>query len=265
MALTLVVCLNATALRAQDAPLPTFDVASVKQETSGEQPTNNWQRSPGRIDYQNSQILQLIRAAFGDFSLRVDGFPAWTRDERYDIDVRFPADTPGDTLTLMLRELLTTRFKMVARIETRQTPIYALVMTRSDRSLGPKLQPADPACAPNAFNPPAQCQPRISVPGGTLMFPYNDMAGLARTLTTMQGFLGRPVVDHTGLTGFFRIDLQFAPPPAPAQPGAAPAAVESSLPSIFTALPEQLGLRLEATTGPVPFIVIDSIERPTPD
>ena len=124
-------------------PLPRFDVASVKQDTSGEQPGNNWQASPGRISYQNTQILQLIRAAFGDFSLRVEGFPEWTVFERYDVEVRFPAAASEPTTRQMLRQLLIDRFKMVARLETRQVQVYELVMARPDRTLGPQLKLPD--------------------------------------------------------------------------------------------------------------------------
>lgn len=141
------VCLACVSLMGQPPDLPQFDVASVKQDTSGEQPTNNWQRSPGRIDFQNSQVLQLLRAAYGDFSLRVEGAPGWTSSERYDLDVRFPADASGPTVNLMLRKLLVERFSLVARLEARQSPVYSLVLARSDRSLGPSLQVA-PAPTP---------------------------------------------------------------------------------------------------------------------
>jgi len=248
-------------------PLPRFDVASVKQDTSGEQPSNNWQPSPGRVNYQNTQILQLIRAAYGDFSLRAEGYPDWTVSERYDVDVRFPADTPAPVTGQMLRQLLIDRFKMVARLETRQVQVYELVMARPDRTLGPQLKPGNSVCAPGSQDPPAECRSRISVSGGTLSFPYNTMAGFARTLTTMQGMLGRPVIDKTGLTGNYSINLTFAGTEAPdlRGPAGGSPAPASDAPSIFTALQEQLGLRLDGTQGPVQFIVIDRIERPTPD
>jgi uncharacterized protein (TIGR03435 family) len=264
---TLVFVAPVSALAQAPEPLPRFDVASVKQDTSGEQPSNNWQASPGRINYQNSQILQLIRAAFGDFSLRAEGFPEWTVSERYDVEVRFPADTPGPTTSQMLRQLLIDRFKMVARLETRQVQVYELVMARPDRIPGPQLKPADSTCAPGPQDAPSECRPRISVSGGTLLLPYNTMAGFARTLTTMQGMLGRPVIDKTGLTGNYSISLTFtgAEAPDPRGPvGGAPAPA-SDAPSIFTALQEQLGLRLNGAEGPVQFIAIDRIERPTPD
>jgi uncharacterized protein (TIGR03435 family) len=266
--LTLVVSLApAWTLAQEPEPLPRFDVASVKQDTSGEQPSNNWQASPGRVNYQNTQILQLIRAAFGDFSLRAEGYPEWTVFERYDVEVRFPPDTPGPISNQMLRQLLIDRFKMEARLETRQVAVYELVMARADRVTGPQLKPADSACAPGPQDAPVECRPRINVSGGTLSFPYNTMAGFARTLTTMQAMLGRPVIDKTELAGNYSINLTFAGTAAPDSRGPAgePPAPPSDAPSIFTALQEQLGLRLNAAQGPVQMIVIDRIERPTPD
>jgi hypothetical protein len=103
--------------------LPRFDVVSVKRDTSGEGPANDWQRSPGRIDYQNTQLIQLIRVAWGSISLRVEGGPDWIRTDRFDVDVRFPVDTPGPTTVLMLRQLLNQRFKLSARI--RASPLAA--------------------------------------------------------------------------------------------------------------------------------------------
>jgi uncharacterized protein (TIGR03435 family) len=265
--LTLVFLAPVWALAQAPALPPRFDVASVKQDTSGEQPSNNWQASPGRISYQNSQILQLIRAAFGDFSLRAEGFPEWTVSERYDVEVRFPANTPGPTSSQMLLQLLIDRFKMAARRETRQVQVYELVMARPGRTLGPQLKPADSTCAPGPRDAPSECQPRISVSGGTLLFPYSTMAGFARTLTSMQGMLGRPVIDKTGLTGNYSISLTFAgaEAPGPRSPVGGTPAPASDGPSIFTALQEQLGLRLNGAQGPVEFLVIDRIERPTPD
>lgn len=101
----------------------------------------------------------------------------------------------------------------------------------------------------------------------TMIFPYTTMAGFARTLTTMQGMLGRPVIDRTGLTENYSINLTFAGVDTADSrgPAGSPPTPASDAPSIFTALQEQLGLRLNAAEGPNQFIVIESIERPTPD
>ena len=252
---TLVVCLAAACLRAQEPePLPRFDVASVKQDTSSE-PSNNWQRSPGRLDYQNSQMLQLIRVAYGEYALRaneIEGAPGWLTSERYDIDVRFPVGTPQSTLNMMLRQLLTDRFKFSARLETRAAPIYSLVLARSDGRLGAKLESPVAACAPTAFNPLPEC---ARTRAGIIQRGHSEIAELARLLS-MTPAVGRPVVDNTGLTGAFKVDLRYASVTDAPDPDA---------PSIFTALQEQLGLKLESATGPVTVLVIDRIERPMPD
>src|SRR5690242_17005413 len=99
---------------AQAPALPRFDVASVKVNRLMESPSNNWRRTPGRLDFHNSQLIELIKAAWGDFSLRVEGAPAWLRTDRFDVVVQFPAETPSETSMLMLRALLMERFQLVA-------------------------------------------------------------------------------------------------------------------------------------------------------
>lgn len=127
--------------------IATFDVSSVKQNTSGG-PANNWQMSPGQHTYRNSQVRALIRAAWGDNGLRIEGAPDWIVTERFDVVAKYPAEAPARTVNLMLRELLRDRFKLAAHLETREVPIYALAMARADRTLGAHLQPGMPECLP---------------------------------------------------------------------------------------------------------------------
>ena len=237
--------------------LPRFEVASVKRDTSGEGPANNWQASPGRMDYQNTQLIQLARAAWGNTSLRVDGGPDWIRSDRFDVSVRFPEDTPTPTRGLMLRHLLNERFKLSARLEMRDAPIYFLVVARVDRTLGPKLQPGLPECGPGGPEPPSLCDDRISSDGGIVQVAHYDMARFVRLLSLLPA-VGRPVVDNTGLVGAYKIDLTFAPPAAPTPTG-------SDAASILTALQEQLGLKLESARGALPVLIIDHVEQPSPD
>jgi uncharacterized protein (TIGR03435 family) len=252
------------AVSAQDAAVtPRFEVASVKLDTSGEGPANNWQRSPGRIDYQNTQLIQLIRVAWGGTQLRVEGGPDWIRTDRYDVIVRFPTDTQGATGAMMLRQFLTERFKLAARLEMRDTPTYSLVMARADRRLGAGLQPGVADCGPNGPEPPSLCDDKISSDGGIVQVAYYDMPRFVRLLSLLPA-VARPVVDNTGLVGGYKIDLTFAPPPAPRAVDD-PTSAGSDRPSIFTALQEQLGLKLEPSRGLIEVLVIDSVERPTPD
>jgi uncharacterized protein (TIGR03435 family) len=171
-----------------------------------------------------------------------------------------------------MRRLLAERFRLVAHNEMRETSVYALVVARSDGRLGPQLRKAAvdcfaiataarqrgeaPAFPPQTGNRPA-CGTRTSP--GILMGTGVTMADLARNLERPAE---RPVVDKTGLAGFWDLDVTylfegqlppgFAPPPADA-------------PSLFTALQEQLGLKLEAQKAPIEVLVVDSVERPTED
>jgi uncharacterized protein (TIGR03435 family) len=249
---------------AQRSPLPRFDVASVKVNSLMEQPSNNWRRTPGRLDFHNSQLIELIKAAWGDFSLRVENVPMWLRTDRFDVVVQFPPETPQEQVNLMLRSLLIERFQLAARLESREVPIYALMMNRADRAPGPNLKPGLPECGPDKPTPlPSQCGSGMGA--GRAQFGSYDMATLAKFL----GFspaVGRPVVDETGLTGRYSIDLVFAPAPvaAPVNGAALPPA-DSDAPSIFRALQEQLGLKLESRRGSANVLIIDRVERPTPD
>lgn len=148
-------------LSAQSAA-PQFEVASIKANTSDGLP-NYWQISGRRFIGTRSQIIQLIRMAFGDMQIRVDGAPGWTIGERYDVIANSPVDiTPGTpVLGEMMRALLVDRFKLAARLETRQESIYALVPARTDRGFGQRMQPPIPDCPPvtAASRAPGTCGP----------------------------------------------------------------------------------------------------------
>ena len=249
---------------AQPAASPRFDVASVKPNRLMEQPSNNWRRTPGRLDFHNSQLIELIKAAWGDFSLRVEGAPAWLRTDRFDVVVQFPPETPPDQVNLMLRALLIDRFQLAARLESREVPVYALMMNRADRAPGPNLKPGLPECGPDKSTPlPPQCGRGMGA--GHAQFGSYDMATLAKFLG-FSAAVGRPVVDETGLTGRYSIDLVFAPAPvAPPVNGAAPPAADSDAPSVFRALQDQLGLKLESRRGSANVLIIDRVEPPAPD
>jgi bla regulator protein blaR1 len=256
-------------LQIQDPPRQSFEVASVKPNKSGET-TSSLQRSPGgNFVVQNMTLRGLIFFAYGIQGFQLVGGPDWVATERFDITARAAADVPptpiGQTSpeALMLRSLLEDRFRLSAHRETRDLPIYALVLARADGRLGPRLrQTASDYCAKRLEAagkagepiPPggAVCGIRPSVNGITAgAFPMNELARFLALNT------GRTVVDRTGLTGVWDFDLKYSPPNAP-NPDPDP-------PSIFTALQEQLGLRLDATTGPVEVLVIDRVEPLIPD
>lgn len=161
---------------------------------------------------------------------------------------------------MMLRTLLTERFTLAFHRETREVPIYALVVARADGKLGPQLLPS--TLAECAERTPPNNTGSAPIPCGGGFARVGDLAGRAVAFPVLAANLSnaadRPVVDRTGLTGTFDWQLRWTPDPLPpTQP--------LDTVTLFTALQEQLGLRLDSTHGPVEVLVIDSVERPTPD
>ena len=256
-----------------------FEVASVKPNKSGSVLVLQPRAAPGRYQIINLDVRTLIATAFNLPAYQIVNAPDWTRNERFDITAQMPADVkpaPGIQAE-MLRTLLAERFKLVTHRETRELPVSALVIARADGKVAPGLEPASPDCAPGGSRrlgpgpdglpqlPPPGVRPCETV-GGTSSFTsgYITMEALARMVS---GRMGRIVLNRTGLAGAFQIALRFTPEPiaiAGNRPQE-PTVVDPNLPSFATALQEQLGLRLESTRAPVEVLVIDAVDRPTPD
>jgi uncharacterized protein (TIGR03435 family) len=183
----------------------------------------------------------------------------------------------------MLQDLLEDRFKLRAHRETREMPIYALALARSDGKLGEGLRVSTVDCAAmrgrgrgGRMGPPGGRGDGPPPPGerpqcGMRVAPNQVMAGgvsLTQLTQMLSQFTQRIVIDRTGLTGNFDIDLTFTPdrlPQGPPPPGAPPINIDPNGPSLFTALQEQLGLKLDSERAPVEVLVIEHVERPTPD
>jgi uncharacterized protein (TIGR03435 family) len=217
----------------------------------------------------NNNLLTIIRTAWRLPPERVLGGPDWIRSERerFDILAKAPDGTTRSQRPLMVRALLADRFKLKTHLETRNAPIYALVVARPDGKLGPRMSPATFDCTSwlaardrgervvppppsNGEGLPCGLQSSLGSIRGR-----SQIADLAFVLSFLD-ILGRPVVDRSGLIGDYELELTWSPDPG---------LTRSDLPSLFTALREQLGLKLEPTTGPVDVLVIDSAERPTQD
>jgi uncharacterized protein (TIGR03435 family) len=251
-----------------------FEVASVKRNRSGDTGSSG-RMANGAVTIVNQPARLLIVNAYGFRPNRIIGGPSWVGRERFDVSARAPANTPDGQLTMMLRTLLAERFKLVVRRETRDEAIYALVLARADGGFGPKLRltadcvkdpvPRDPGGGIHEVqaNQPVQCGWRMSMRGGqtTVLqggnLPIGELAAMLRNI----GASGREIVDRTGVTANVDFDLRYAPD---ALRGAS-SATDNSPPSLFTALEEQLGLKLESSRGPVEYLVIERIGRPTPD
>lgn len=259
---------------------------------------------PTSFNVTNLPLRMLITQAYRVSGYQLVGGPGWIDSERFDIVAKAPEGSRPDQTPLMLRGLLAERFKLKVHGETRDTPIYALVLSRSDGKLGPKLSKTTDDCqkiqeerqaaikaAQASGSGPGRGQPlppgimpapgerpicTVSMnagpsPGGgmpviTMRAGGQTMEALARNLS---GNLNRQVVDRTGLTGLYDYELQYGMQgnltTAPVGGATpAPAAPIDDAPTMFDALRE-LGLKLESMRGPVEHLVIDSVERPTED
>lgn len=238
---------------------PSFEVASVKPNNSGAQGSGvHWQPS-GVLIATNVTLKSVIARAFEVREFQVDG-PGWLGSARVDIAARAREGTPDQARPAMLRSLLTQRFKLTAHFETReQQPVFALVL-RSAGRLGPQLKKSQLVCAGARATNTGFCGLNTSVgaAGGRVIGGGLTMDNVAAAIANHA--VDQVVVNRTGLEGTFDFELQFTRDTAGTSNQAPPEA-----PSIFTAVQEQLGLRLEAARGPVQFLVIDTVSQPTPD
>jgi uncharacterized protein (TIGR03435 family) len=256
------IVIAASALAAQG---PQFEVASVKPaDTPMGARVNGWDLRAGRLRLINQTLEQIIRTAYApNMKLfpglpleRMSGGPDWIRTESFAIVAKAPDGSlleDGERqMTLMLRELLARRFALRVRIEVRQQPVYSLVIDRSDRRLGRELRPAAAPDGPSNTRGGA----------GKLVITNMPLHLIARGF---EEYVPRPVIYRTGLEGGFDGSLNWSPQPDELRRPGDPAALPQGGPSIFTAVREQLGLRLVAEPGPVEFLVIESVEKPAPD
>jgi uncharacterized protein (TIGR03435 family) len=274
--------MNVVPLRAQSPPAqPAFEVASVKPNKSGDLRQFIARQPGGRVSVTNMPLRGLVTFAYLLAPFQLVGGPSWIAGDRFDVVAKlegnpeFPMPGAGpDPIQLALRTLMADRFKLQVHHETREMDIYALVMVKPGVP-GQALKPSTTDCAaqikagPRAGGPPPPVPPSGVVPCSIMGTPGMIRFGgfpISQLTTMLGGQSGRMVVDRTGLTGNWEFELRFAaeqrgqPPP-----GANPPPADPDAPSIFTALQEQLGLRLESTKGPVEVLVIDHVEHPTED
>jgi uncharacterized protein (TIGR03435 family) len=244
-------------------PEPTFDVVSIRpvpQVGRGGGGSNATLRyRPGGVRAPAITAERLIAFAYPvagvpRLSSRIDGGPDWMSSARFEFIATTTGDIPeavfDERLPMLLREVLEDRFKLRGHMEMRPTPIFALVPSRSGGALGPLLRRSNPRSEPWTGT------------GQDYISAINmDLDTLASRLTGLNA-AGRVVVNRTGLTGGFDVDLYWSPARTSVS-GSAPPEVDG--PSLFTAVQEQLGLRLAPRTEPQDVFVVDSIERPDPN
>jgi uncharacterized protein (TIGR03435 family) len=233
-----------------------FEVASVKPNPLDSQ-AGGFSRNANGLTIFNYSLWRLIVSAYGIEDFQLSGASDWIKNEKFDVVAKAADGSTHSPLELsqMLQSLLAERFKLTVRRETRSAPVYWLVPAKTGGTLGSDLHRAKIDCrAPEtpaaSQRDPAQCG--LSYGYSTINahgMPLDPLVG------TVSSLVKRPVVDKTGLTGGFDYSLHYNRAGAPDSPD----------PSIFGALEEQLGLKLEDQRGPVDFIVIEHAERPTPD
>ena len=246
-----------TAAKAQSPPPPqSFDVASIKANHSGER-IMLFQPGPGgKFTASNCSLGLLMQYAYDVMQFQISGAPGWVKSDRYDVAAKVDADPQVRDIRPMLQRLLEDRFQLQYHWDTQKATVYDLVVRKPG-----KLREAAPGgCSPSLSRPGA---PPDDAPCGGLRNTPGHTKGYKLTASDLAGalsfFLGRSVVDKTALSGKYDIDLQWTPESVEMQSPAPP--VESSAPSIFRALQDQLGLKLESAQGPVKTLVIDHVAR----
>jgi uncharacterized protein (TIGR03435 family) len=274
-----------------------FEVASVKPNTANDNRIMIGFQPGGRYNATGVPARLLIRNAFRVQDSQLVGLPDWTRSERFDITAK--AEDPNPTpemIAEMMQSLLAERFALVTHRETRELPVYDLVLARPDGRLGPELKVSTADCeamrgrgrgAPpeggRMTMPLGRGAPPPGGPGSaagrgaagatppcmTRMMPGNLTASgstLDQLASLLEPQAGRIVRNKTGLTGGYDFSLTFTPEQLPVGGrGADASAPIDAAPSLFTALQEQLGLKLDSQRAPIEVVVVDRVERPTPD
>jgi bla regulator protein BlaR1 len=252
-------------IQAPPSAKPTFEVASVKPNTSADSGASFGIRPGGQLVVRNNTLRNMIRNAFQVQNFQITGGPAWFDTLRFDITAKAPTANPTmEEFMAMTQALLVDRFKLVIRRESRDIPVYGPRLTRGTvdcAALAEAARRGSPPPAPRPDGGP-QCGTR-NTPGHMIASGVT-MADLARNISN---FAGRMTVDRTGLVGRFDLDLEYTPDQMP-PPGAVPPDVPRPTldgPSLFTAVQEQLGLKLDSQRAPADLLVIDSASEPMPD
>jgi uncharacterized protein (TIGR03435 family) len=237
----------------------TFDVASVKPNTTGEP---GWQLGPPRRGHEsitNLELRKIIASSFRTQDKMVVGGPSWIDTARYDIDARGATEATDVVVWEMMRSLLAERFHLKYHLETREMTVYALSIARGGHRLG---DPAQGRCG-DAIKAGREC--------GAIRFPaygvaIDNMPIGALTAVLARRLQDRPVVDDTGLKGLYDAAVRWMPDEMkPEELAALPADARPPDVSLFEAFEQQAGLKLEARRRPTQVLVVDSVQPPDPN
>ena len=272
-----------------------FDIASVKKDVTPPSaqtvstniplgPMDMFSPTGGLLASKNYSLITYLMFAYKLSSYQIQVLfpllPKWANADRYDIEARAPIPNPSkDQFRLMMQALLADRFKLATHYETRQVPVLALVLDKPGK-LGPQLRPhQDDVPCTTAVPPPGQTTP-VTIAGG---FPDTcsalrtwfvagrihtgsrnmSLAVLANQLTGLENGIDRPILDKTGLAGKYDFVFEYKPQVDGPIPAGSDFQPDESAPTFLEALKQQLGLKLESQTGPVPVIVVDHVEQPS--
>jgi uncharacterized protein (TIGR03435 family) len=261
---TTTVCLAVLSGAAVDGQGPAFEAVSIKVNRSGEE-RSSFRGTLSGISVTNQTVLDIIRNVWNVNRLQIAGGPSWVGQDRFDVEAKVSGKAGRDELVAMMKTMLADRFKLAVHQEMRPIPVYALVLARPDGRFGPTLRQSLATCdrsgPPPPGTPPPQPPPAldgVELPAcgtntgqGVLRAAGIQLEAFTRN---MAGAAGRIIVDKTGLTGTFDVVLRFNPDAND---------TSSNLPSLFAAVQEQLGLKLDPQTAPADVLVIDRVERPT--
>jgi uncharacterized protein (TIGR03435 family) len=240
---------------------PISYVASVKPNNAAEARGFSEYLPGGRFTATAITVRDLLRIAYRIQPYQLVGAPAWFSARRFDIEAKVE-DQPAPSQQVLLRALLKDRFKLAIHNETRELPVFALVLARGDGKLGPQLTSSVLDCAAYLAGPHGPPEPGRT-PNCATNISVRSLSGRAITMsqlaTSLAPLVSRFTVDKTGLKGGFDVDLTWTPE----QVSPNTDATSNSELSIFTALQEQLGLKLVSGRGPVEVLVMDRLEEPS--
>lgn len=244
------------------AALPSFEVASIKPSPpmSAHGVFFGMIDDPDRFHGSYVTLLDLMTKAYGIEHARISGWPSWVLSDRFDVIATLPRGTPPGQIPLLLQTLLAERFRLTVRRESRTTRVYALVQAKS----GSKLKRSEAESSPSPGGPPMLSSAPLTMgSNGALGICCGkaklNKISMARFASLLSAETDRPVQDATGIEGQYDISLEWTPDVAGTQPEATPSPAG---PSIYTAVQEQLGLRLEPRNAPLDYLVIEHVEKP---